>query len=249
MALQLEGKTVAVTGAASGIGRATALAFAAARARVIASDVDADGVEETATLVRAQGGHCKTEIADVSDRSQVERLIRACLDFGGIDVLVANAGISLDKPFLEITDDELERTLAVNLKGVFYCGQLAAQAMIDHGRGGSIVNVASTYGEVAAPDCAVYCASKGGVRMLTKAMALELGRYGIRVNAVAPGFIRTGMNPLLDPERNNELEQAIPVGRLGEPEEIGDVVCWLASDGARYISGETVFVDGGWIIQ
>ena len=249
MAGHLDGKTVAVTGAASGIGRATALAFAAAGARVVASDVDQAGLEETSILLLAQDAECHTEVVDVSARDQVAGLIRACLDFGGLDVVVANAGIAFDTPFLDVTEDQLERTLAVNLKGVFFCGQLAAKAMIERGTGGSIVNVASTYGEVAAYECAAYCASKGGVRMLTKAMALELGPHRIRVNAVAPGFIRTGMNPLLDPQRNSELERAIPVGRIGVPEEIADVICWLASDGARYVSGETVFADGGWIVQ
>jgi len=190
-----------------------------------------------------------TTIADVAHRCDVEALVAACLEMGGIDVMVANAGVSLSRPFLDVTEEELEATLAVNLKGVFFCGQAAARAMRDLGRPGSIINVASTLADVAIPDCSVYSASKGGVRMLTKAMALELGQYGIRVNAVAPGYIRTGMNPLDDPEKNRSLEQAIPLRRIGSPEDVADAMCWLASDGARYVSGEMLFVDGGWIVQ
>jgi len=245
----LEGKVVAVTGAGSGIGRATAVAFAVAGARVVASDITPAPLEETGELMRARAGEGLTRVADVARRADIEALVAACLELGGIDVMVANAGVSLDRSFLDVTEEELDATLAVNLKGVFFCGQAAARAMRDRGRPGSIVNVASTYGEVTAPDCSAYSASKGGVRMLTKSMALELGQYGIRVNAVAPGFIRTGMNLLDDPERNRALEQAIPLRRIGAPEDIADVVCWLASDGARYVSGETLFVDGGWIVQ
>lgn len=249
MDLTLEGKTAAVTGAAGGIGRATALALGAAGARVVVGDVKAEDLDETAAMLRDLQVTCRTEVVDVSRRDQVERLIQSCLKLGGLDVLVANAGVSPDKPFLETTEDDLDRTLAVNLKGVFFCGQLAAKAMIAGGSGGSIVNVASTYGEVAAPDCSAYCASKGGVRMLTKAMALELGRHGIRVNAVAPGFIRTAMNPLDDPDEVRRLESVIPAGRTGVPADIADVICWLASDGARYVNGETLFVDGGWLVH
>lgn len=249
MTAGLEGKVVAVTGAGSGIGRATAVAFAVAGARVVASDITPAPLEETGELMRAQRGEGLTRVADVARRADVEALVAACLELGGIDAMVANAGVSLVRPFLDVTEEELDATLAVNLKGVFFCGQAAARAMRDRGRPGSIVNVASTYGEVTAPDCSAYSASKGGVRMLTKAMALELGQYGIRVNAVAPGFIRTGMNPLDDPERNRSLEQVIPLRRIGSPEDVADAVCWLASDGARYVTGETLFVDGGWIVQ
>jgi NAD(P)-dependent dehydrogenase (short-subunit alcohol dehydrogenase family) len=249
MDLTLEGKTAAVTGAAGGIGRATAFALGAAGARVVVCDVKAKDLDETAAMLRDLQVICRAEVVDVSRRDQVERLIQSCLKLGGLDVLVANAGVSPDKPFLETTEDDLDRTLAVNLKGVFFCGQLAAKAMIAGGSGGCIVNVASTYGQVAAPDCSAYCASKGGVRMLTKAMALELGRHGIRVNAVAPGFIRTAMNPLDDPDEIRRLESVIPAGRTGVPADIADVICWLASDGARYVNGETLFVDGGWLVH
>ena len=207
----------------------------------------AAGLEETAALIRAAGHDCVTVVADVAKRADVDRLVEACLELGGIDVMVANAGVSRDRAFLDVTEEDLDVTFAVNLKGVVFCGQAAARAMIAAGHGGSIVTVASIYGERAAEGCSAYCASKGGVRMLTKAMALELGPHGIRVNAVAPGYIRTAMNPMADPEEERRLAAEVPLGRVEGPEVIADVIVWLASDGARYVDGQTVFVDGGWV--
>lgn len=142
-------------------------------------------------------------VADVAQRTEVERMVAAAADrFGGLDVMVANAGVGLTRPFLETTEEDLDRIVAVNLKGVFCCGQTAACAMIASETRGVIINTASIFAESCEPNVAAYCASKAGVRMLTKAVALEPGRYGIRVNAVAPGFIHTGMNPLVEPARN-----------------------------------------------
>jgi NAD(P)-dependent dehydrogenase (short-subunit alcohol dehydrogenase family) len=164
-----------------------------------------------------------------------------------VDVMVANAGIPHGTPFLELDEVTWERVLAVNLKGVFLCGQAAARAMVAGGHPGAIVNVASTYAEVTEAGASAYSASKGGVRMLTKSMALELGPRGIRVNAVGPGWIRTGMNPLEDPVQLAQLEPTIPLQRIGMPEDVADVIAFLVSDDARYISGQTLFVDGGWL--
>jgi NAD(P)-dependent dehydrogenase (short-subunit alcohol dehydrogenase family) len=245
--VEFQDKVVVVTGAASGMGRATTLRLAAKGARVVAADVNEAGLAET---VRVAEGVVRAEVADVADRSAVDALVGAVTEaFGRLDGLVANAGVALGKSFLDTSEEELDAVFAVNLKGVFFCGQAAARAMIATGSGGRIVNVASTYAEVTAPERAAYSASKGAVRMLTKAMALDLAPHGITVNAVGPGWIRTGMNPLDDPESVRELEGTIPLGRIGTPEDVAGVIEFLLSDAAAYVTGTTAFVDGGWIVQ
>jgi NAD(P)-dependent dehydrogenase (short-subunit alcohol dehydrogenase family) len=234
-----------VTGAGSGMGRATAMRLARDGYAVVVAEIDA----ARAAAVAAEIGEAALPFAvDVSEAEQVEALAAACLGrFDRIDVMVANAGVPHGAPFLELDVGTWERVLAVNLKGVFLCGQAAAKAMVAGGHPGSIVNVASTYAEVTEREASAYSASKGGVRMLTKSMALELGPHGIRVNAVGPGWIRTGMNPLDDPVQVAQLEPTIPLQRVGVPEDVADVIAFLASADARYVSGQTLFVDGGWL--
>ena len=234
-----------VTGGGSGMGRATSLRLARDGYRVVVAEIEA----ERAASVAAEIGEAAIPFAvDVSQADGVEALVAAALEhFGRLDAMVANAGVPHGAPFLELDESTWERVLAVNLKGVFLCGQAAARAMVSAGRPGAIVNVASTYAEVTEGGASAYSASKGGVRMLTKSMALELGPHGIRVNAVGPGWIRTGMNPLDDPAQVAELEPTIPLGRVGLPEDVADVIAFLASEDARYISGQTLFVDGGWL--
>jgi NAD(P)-dependent dehydrogenase (short-subunit alcohol dehydrogenase family) len=234
-----------ITGAGSGMGRATAIRLARDGYAVVVAEIDP---ERAAGVAAEIGDGAMAFAVDVSDAGQVEALLAATLDrFGRLDVMVANAGVPLGAPFLELDELTWERVLAVNLKGVFLCGQGAARAMIAGGRPGAIVNVASTYAEVTEGEASAYSASKGGVRMLTKSMALELGPHGIRVNAVGPGWIRTGMNPLDDPAQVTELEPTIPLQRVGLPEDVADVIAFLASEDARYVSGQTLFVDGGWL--
>ena len=234
-----------VTGAGSGMGRATAARLARDGYSVVAADIDGANAERTATAI---GGAAIPFAVDVSDAAGVDaRVSEALTRFGGLDVMVANAGVPHGAPFLELDESTWERVLAVNLKGAFLCGQAAARAMVAAGRPGAIINVASTYAEVTEAEASAYSASKGGVRMLTKSMALELGPHGIRVNAVGPGWIRTGMNPLDDPAALAKLEPTIPLGRIGLPEDVADVIAFLASADARYVSGQTLFVDGGWL--
>jgi glucose 1-dehydrogenase len=234
-----------VTGAGSGMGRATALRLARDGYAVVIGELDAASAQRVAAEI---GSEAIAFPLDVSESEQVEALVAETLErFGRLDVLVANAGVPHGAPFLELDESTWDRVLAVNLKGVFLCGQAAARAMVEAGHPGAIVNVASTYAEVTERDASAYSASKGGVRMLTKSMAHELGPHGIRVNAVGPGWIRTGMNPLDDPAQIAQLEPTIPLARIGLPEDVADVIAFLASDEARYVSGQTLFVDGGWL--
>jgi glucose 1-dehydrogenase len=234
-----------VTGAGSGMGRATAIRLARDGYSVVVAEIDE---QRAASVAQSIGTAALPFAVDVSEAAAVDALLAATLErFGRLDVMVANAGVPHGAPFLELGEDIWERVLAVNLKGVFLCGQAAARAMVAAGRPGAIVNVASTYAEVTAGDASAYSASKGGVRMLTKSMALELGPHGIRVNAVGPGWIQTGMNPLDDPAQLEQLEPTIPLRRIGLPDDVADVIAFLASDDARYVSGQTLFVDGGWL--
>jgi NAD(P)-dependent dehydrogenase (short-subunit alcohol dehydrogenase family) len=170
-------------------------------------------------------------------------------ELGGLDVMFANAGVGSGGPFLDQDDATYDRIMDVNMRGVYLCGQAAARAMVAQGRGGSIINTASTYAEVTAPQSSVYSASKGGVRMLTKGMAVELGPHGIRVNCIGPGWIRTGMNPLDDEARVARILDGVPLGRIGTPRDVAGAALFLASDDAAYVTGIIIFVDGGWILQ
>jgi NAD(P)-dependent dehydrogenase (short-subunit alcohol dehydrogenase family) len=234
-----------VTGAGSGMGRATAIRLARDGYVVVVAEIDGT----RAAAVAGEIGAAAVPFAvDVSDAAGVDALVADTLDrFGRIDAMIANAGVPHGATFLELDEATWERVLAVNLTGVFLCGQAAARAMVAAGRPGTIVNVASTYAEVTAEEASAYSASKGGVRMLTKSMAFELGPHGIRVNAVGPGWIQTGMNPLDDPAQLEQLEPTIPLRRIGMPEDVADVIAFLVSEDARYVSGQTLFVDGGWL--
>jgi glucose 1-dehydrogenase len=186
-----------VTGAGSGMGRATAIRLARDGYAIVVAEIDG---ARAAAVADEIGAVAVPFAVDVSDAAGVDALVADALErFGRIDAMIANAGVPHGAAFLELDEATWERVLAVNLKGVFLCGQAAARAMVAAGRPGTIVNVASTYAEVTAEEASAYSASKGGVRMLTKSMAFELGPHGIRVNAVGPGWIRTGMNPLDDP--------------------------------------------------
>jgi NAD(P)-dependent dehydrogenase (short-subunit alcohol dehydrogenase family) len=240
-------KIVIVTGAGHGIGRAIALRFGKEGAQTIVNDIDAAGVEATVQAILAQGGEAMAAVADVSQKSQVDRLFDLVLErFGTVDVLVNNAGlINVERHFLEADEAWWDRVISVNLKSVFLCSLRAAHVMARRHQG-AIINMSSGGATHSHRGMAAYDASKGGIEALTRAMALDLAPYGIRVNAVVPGSIDTqGM----DPQMKRERGEAIPLMRMGEPEEIAGPVAFLASDDASYITGHTFAVDGGLLSQ
>ena len=248
--MRLAGKVAVVTGAASGIGRGSAIRFAEEGADLALADLDEAGLEATAADVRGLGVRAIVRRTDVRERGQVESLVNAAVsDLGGLDVMMANAGVGSGGSFLDCNDEDYDRLMDTNMRGVFLCGQAAARAMVARGTGGSIINIASTYAEVTAPGSAVYSASKGGVRMLTKGMAVDLGGHGIRVNCIGPGWIRTGMNPLTDEARLARILPGVPLGRVGTPRDVAGAALFLASEDSVYVTGIILFVDGGWILQ
>ncbi|NBE57095.1 SDR family NAD(P)-dependent oxidoreductase [Streptomyces boluensis] len=249
-AYDLTGRTAFVTGAASGIGRASAVLLAEAGAVVHCADRDAQGLHETATAIKDAGGTARTHTVDVSDRAQVESAILAAERADGLDVLAAVAGIMHSSPVLETTDEDLDRVLAINFKGVLYACQAAAKAMIAAGRPGSLVTMASGAVDTGGPGLLCYGAAKAAVVQLTKTLATEVGSHGIRVNAVAPGWIRT---PMTERHNNNEVQthtealmsRMSPLGRVGTPEDVAHAVLHLASDAAAFTTGQILRPNGG----
>ena len=254
MKIRLDGKNGLVTGASSGIGQGIAVALAAAGASVgINYRSNMEGAEETARRVREAGQRALIMEADVGDPEQVATMFRRFdAEMGPIDILVANAGHgSSSKPLHETSWDQWDRVLRSNLHGAFLCGREAARRMLATGNGGRIVNISSVHEEACnVPEDGPYCVAKGGVRNLTRAMALELAPYGITVNDVAPGMILTPMNQraLEDANYRADAEAQIPVRRAGTPADIAAMVIFLCSDHASYCTGGTYLVDGGWML-
>jgi NAD(P)-dependent dehydrogenase (short-subunit alcohol dehydrogenase family) len=244
MAADLSGHTALITGAASGIGRASAIAFAAAGASVALVDIDAGGLADTAAAARALGAHAETLPADVTDLQDVTGAIgRAVEVFGRLDAAHNNAGVPGPYvPLDEYEEQDFMRVLQVDLAGVWRCMRAEIRQMRAQ-RSGAIVNTSSMLGAAAMPDNSAYIAAKHGVHGLTRAAALELGGTGIRVNAIAPGVTRTGMTSAV----SDELLAAVPLGRIAEPAEIAAAAVWLCSPEASYITGSVLVADGGWL--
>lgn len=244
--MRLRNKVALVTGAGRGIGEAIALAFAREGARVAVADIDPRTAAAAARRIGRRRALALT--VDVADPTSVAAAFRA-IDraWGRTDVAVNNAAIEPIVPFLEITEAQWDRILGVNLKGVFLVSQAAARRMVKAGRGGAIINISSVNAEVVRPESAAYATSKGGVRQLTKATAVALAPHGIRVNAIGPGTVVTGLTRhfLKDPEWRWRALARTPLGRVAEPREIAEVAVFLASDAASYMTGTTVYVDGG----
>jgi NAD(P)-dependent dehydrogenase (short-subunit alcohol dehydrogenase family) len=243
---RLEGRTALVTGAGRGVGKGIAIELARAGCRVaINYHSSPDQAGETVGEIQAMGGEAFAVQADVGDPSQVDAMVaRVVSRFGRLDTLVNNAGVQTWKPFLDVTCAEWESVLRTNLTGCFLCTQAAARDMKEHD-GGSIVNIGSGCNKLAFPHLVAYTASKGGIEMLTKVAAVELGRYGIRVNCIAPGAIEIERTRDEDPDYGSTWGRVTPLGRVGTPADVGRAVLFLASDDSKFVSGQTLWVDGG----
>lgn len=247
--MRFQNRVAIVTGGNGGMGRAIVEAFAREGCAVASFDVrDPGEAVAVRQAIAERGGRMGYHQVDVSHRAQVEAAVAGVVDeFGGLDILVNGAGVAPRVPFLELTDEVWERTLAINLKGYFVCAQVAARAMVQQGRGGVIVNISSNSQIVANPSSVAYCTSKGGIHMLTRSMALDLAPHGIRVNAVCPGPTLTDLNRerFSDPAFRESRVKTVPRGRLGQPEDVAASVLFLASDESDFLVGASLFVDGG----
>lgn len=246
----MDGKVALVTGGSRGIGKEIALTMARAGAKIIVNDIEPEGSAKTVDEIRERFGvPAVAFLADVSKQSDVQALVEKSIGtFQRIDVLVNNAGVVVRKPAVELSEQEWDKIIDVNLKGVFLCSQAVARKMIEQANGGRIVNIASIMGEVALPPRAPYCSSKGGVIALTRDLAAEWAPYGINVNAIGPGWVETDLTKdyFSQKQVRDYLLERIPLKRFCSPSEVAVLAAFLVSDLANYITGQTILIDGGW---
>ena len=246
----LKGRVALVTGASRGIGRAIALSLGAAGADVACCARSQEQVEETADQIRGQGGRAGSFRLDVTQALEVERAVREVEEaLGPVDILVNNAGITLEKKTVEVTDDEWEHVLTTNLTSMFRLARRVAPGMIARGSG-KIINIGSMYGALGVPRYAAYCASKAAVEALTRSLGAEWARHGIQVNCLAPGYMNTDIprQAMADEKKRTLFLSKVPARRIGEPEEAGPLAVYLASAASNFMTGQTVYLDGGQTI-
>jgi glucose 1-dehydrogenase len=247
--MRLAGKIALVTGSSQGIGRGIVERFAQEGADVVINyNRTPGGAEDALRNVQAAGRRGLIVKADLSNTAEVRTLIATAIEhFGQLDILVNNAGIETHAPFWEVSEEDFDRVLNVNLKGVFFATQEIVRHLMKTKRPGKIINISSVHEELPFPNFAAYCTSKGGLKMLTRNLAVELGQFGITINSVAPGAIETPINTKLlnDPQKLNTLLTQIPLKRLGKPNDVAGLAVFLASADADYVTGSTFFVDGG----
>jgi NAD(P)-dependent dehydrogenase (short-subunit alcohol dehydrogenase family) len=246
--MTIENKVTIITGAAQGIGLACGQRFVADGARVVLADINADKGEAAAEAIRSDGGDAIFVSCDVGDKSQVTALVETAVKrHGRLDVMIANAAVLHIADILDLEEEDYDRVLRTNLKGFFLSGQAAARQMVSQGGGGSIINMSSIQAVITLPNILTYSICKGGVNSLTTSMSLALADKGIRVNGIGPGSIATDMvkQLMVDEAARKKIMSRTPLGRLGDPSEVAAVAAFLASDDASYITGETIYVDGG----
>lgn len=246
--MKLNGRVAIITGAGSGIGKATALLFAKEGAKVVVADMNEHGAFETAREIVGTGGNAFFFALDVTNREQIKQMVEEVLNaYGRVDILINNAGITQDAQIMKMTEEQWDKVIDVNLKGAFNCTQAVVEAMVKQGSGvilstSSVVGIHGNFGQ------ANYAASKAGLIGMTKTLAKELGKKGIRVNAIAPGFIATPMTAAVPEKVLEVMKEKTPLRKIGEPDDIAQAFLYLASDEAKFVTGTVLSVDGGLVL-